>query len=203
MSVLSLDPVISLRPLPSEVTIRQALPEDASSIVEMHMQAWRDTFKGIVPDALLDSLNSVEWCHNRCQQLESHFNGVNPQDTTWIATAHGRVVGLIDVGPVRSNFSDFAVDPKNTGEVKVFYISKDYHGTGVAQSLWCTAVKRMFELMDSKKFCVWTISQNLRAQHFYGKKLTGVEAGRVKKPFASDIYLQVCFFWEDGSMFVL
>ncbi|KAK9762809.1 hypothetical protein K7432_011103 [Basidiobolus ranarum] len=115
MSVQSLKPIIVLRPLPAEVTIRQALPEDAEIIVEMHIQAWRDTFKGIVPDTVLESLDISEWSSKRLEQLESHYNGINPQDSTWIATAHNKVVGVIDVGPVRPTFSDFVADPSNTG----------------------------------------------------------------------------------------
>ncbi len=37
--------------------IRKATQQDASGIAKVHVDSWRTTYKNIVPDAFLDSLN--------------------------------------------------------------------------------------------------------------------------------------------------
>jgi hypothetical protein len=38
-------------------TIRIAAPEDAPGIANMHVASWRETYAGMVPDAMLSSLS--------------------------------------------------------------------------------------------------------------------------------------------------
>jgi hypothetical protein len=39
------------------MSIRAAMLSDARSIAEVHVDAWKSTYRGLVPDAYLDPLN--------------------------------------------------------------------------------------------------------------------------------------------------
>jgi hypothetical protein len=40
--------------------IRRASQSDARAIAEVHVASWRETYRGIVPDAFLDALSVAE-----------------------------------------------------------------------------------------------------------------------------------------------
>jgi ribosomal protein S18 acetylase RimI-like enzyme len=57
-----------------EFTIRPAKPEDAASIAHVSVESWRTTYKGIVPDLFLASLNEEARTESWQQQLANNAN---------------------------------------------------------------------------------------------------------------------------------
>src|SRR5512142_1389502 len=41
----------------SMATIRPATPEDAEGIARVHIETWRTTYRGLMPDSVLDNLS--------------------------------------------------------------------------------------------------------------------------------------------------
>ncbi len=76
------------------LTIRLATPEDAAKIAHVHIESWRTTYAGIVPDACLAALNETE----RELQWQEWLTRDIP---VYIAELDGQVVGFISGGPIR------------------------------------------------------------------------------------------------------
>src|SRR5262249_59084004 len=45
------------KPRLNDFRIRAATPADACAIARVHVQAWQETYRGLVPDAMLDALS--------------------------------------------------------------------------------------------------------------------------------------------------
>ena len=54
----------------SEVTIRPAEISDALGIARVHVNAWRETYKGIIPDSVLDALSYEELTAQRLDNIQ-------------------------------------------------------------------------------------------------------------------------------------
>src|SRR5690606_1872462 len=80
-----------------EVIVRKALPADASGIARVHVDSWRTTYRGIIPDSVLDNL-SVE-------KRENHWKQDLRQGKNWTFVAEnteGEIVGFACSGPERT-----------------------------------------------------------------------------------------------------
>ena len=70
--------------------IRPALLADAAAIAEVHVQAWRETYRGLMPDAVLAGL-SVE----KRVRAWSEMLAAGPQAPTILVVEDaGRIVGF-------------------------------------------------------------------------------------------------------------
>jgi L-amino acid N-acyltransferase YncA len=77
--------------------IRAAHLEDAPGIAHVHVDSWRTTYKGIMPDKTLANLSYEQ----RTQQWVTRLS--KPHRETFIPVAEdGQIVGFVSGGPVRS-----------------------------------------------------------------------------------------------------
>ena len=81
------------------VVIRRAKPEDAAAIARVHVESWRSTYAGLLPERLLLKLSNAQhesrwWRHVLGRFRRSHFVYVaeDPRDG---------VVGFISGGAAR------------------------------------------------------------------------------------------------------
>ncbi|QAY65670.1 GNAT family N-acetyltransferase [Paenibacillus protaetiae] len=78
--------------------IRAATANDIISISEVHVDSWRTTYKGIVPDPFLANLNIEQ----RKRYWDYFFEQKQPEDPVWVAeTDDGQIVGFANGGKSR------------------------------------------------------------------------------------------------------
>ncbi len=109
--------------------IRDAKQEDISSIARVHVQAWRETYTGLIPQEVLDNL-SVE-------ARAATWRGALRERSAaslLVYEHEGEVVGFADAGPERETH------PLYTGELYAIYLLKDFHGRGYGKALFQGAV---------------------------------------------------------------
>ncbi len=137
--------------------IREAAIDDARSIAEIHVRAWRAAYRGQVPDSHLDSL-SVD---DRLAQHEWTIR--NPRETwrLWVAEDAGAVVGFAVTGP-----SEDADADERTGEIYAIYLEPDRVGTGVGRALFHHAVSDL-RARGFRGGTLWVLETNDRARRFY------------------------------------
>jgi len=84
-----------------DFTIRQATLEDVASIAHVQVESWKTTYKGIVPDAFLDEMNTEEQTRN----WQTWFAG----DTVLIFVAEDEtgIFGFASGGRIRETFGDY------------------------------------------------------------------------------------------------
>lgn len=104
--------------------IRKAVQEDAEQIAKIHVDSWRETYKGILKDAYLEDLSY--------EDRESLWKKAIPQTTVYVAENDKKaLVGFASCGKERSgDYADF------TGELYTIYLLKKEHGKGIGKKLF-------------------------------------------------------------------
>lgn len=148
--------------------MRAATVDDAPVIADIHVRGWQTTYRGLVPDAVLDRLSierrRVGWhdiIERQAQALDAGDDAVT--DRTWVVEADGLVVGFAATGPGRS---ESAPPPDGAGEIHSIYIARSLSGRGFGRALFAHAVEdlraRAFE-----PIVVWVFEANAVARRFY------------------------------------
>ena len=152
--------------------IRTARKEDATAIINININSWRETYKGIFPDIFLNSLSeNIEESINKCKNNISEYI---------VATIDDRVVGFCRVGKNKKGY------PSNYAEMHALYINKDYKGQKIRTSL----VKYSFSILSDKyDFCLISTLKENPANDFY-KKIIGIFIGTCKFIVMDNSYIE-------------
>ena len=127
---------------------RVAQPEDASSIAKVHVDAWRTTYRGIVADEFLATLNyedrTVRWA-----EIVARSDG----DTFVVEAADAGIIGFSNCGPERSGDFDY------TGELYSIYLLDSFRGRGIGSVLFRAAAAALLE-SGHTDLMVWVLQDN-------------------------------------------
>jgi len=133
--------------------IRQAKPTDLDAIVQVHVGSWRETYRGIMPNEILDNLNA----EGRRRYWEGRLQ--NQKATNFVAEVDGQVVGFACCGPNRETLKDY------DAEVYAIYLMAAHHSKGLGKGLWqsCTDVLKS---QSFQKVVVWVLKDNPSKQFY-------------------------------------
>ena len=136
--------------------IRQAAIDDAAAIARVHVDAWRTTYVGIVPDEYLAGLSYDEreekWRAGLANPTFGEFTLVAENDSQTI-------VGFATGGPEREG------DTVYRGELHAIYLLTDARRQGVGRRLVSEVARRLLEAgFDS--MLVWVLADN-PSRRFY------------------------------------
>jgi RimJ/RimL family protein N-acetyltransferase len=143
-------------------TIRLAVPDDAPGIGRVHVESWRATYPGIVPQPILDRM-SVErraafWREAITRSLDASTDG---GERVWVAVgARGEVAGFASIGSARDD--DL---PPGAGELFAIYLAPERWSTGLGRRLHDAAVDDLAVRHDL--LVLWVLTANARARRFY------------------------------------
>src|SRR2546430_17657910 len=102
------------------MTVRAATPDDADAIERIRTDTWRHTYRGLMPDAVLDRLG-YDGTRRRERMMQM------PADQFMLVAEHdGEVVGFVNGGRPRS------ADPAYPGENYPLYVLPAHHRQGPA-----------------------------------------------------------------------
>lgn len=145
---------------------REATPQDNLSIAKISVESWKFAYKGIMPDATLDTLDYKARATYRSKFLEGTLL------STYMCIEDGRPVGFVDFELCRDNDCDDQV-----GEIWAIYVLPEVIGTFIGKELYRLAADNL-----AKKGCieiiVWVLSENKLARAFYERQgflIDGVE----------------------------
>ena len=111
-------------------TFREATVADALAVAKVHVQSWRESFAGIVPQTFLDKM-SIE---NRARAFETGF--ASDFYKMFVAeTQENGIVGFADFGKARDNQSKFEA------ELYAIYLLRDFQRKGIGGKLFNLGVK--------------------------------------------------------------
>jgi GntR family transcriptional regulator len=136
-----------------ELTLREAKEADARALASVFIEAWRDGYRGVVDDDIIDALDHTE--------VASWLAGVvrDASATTLVAErADGEVVGF-------ARFGDDAEDPA-TGHLFALYVAPHAAGRGVGRLL----LERVISDLDpesKRAVTLWVFEANERARRLY------------------------------------
>ncbi|MEL6892401.1 MAG: GNAT family N-acetyltransferase [Actinomycetota bacterium] len=151
------------------ITTRHAGPDDAATIADLHTDAWRVAYRGVIDDEVLDDPALRQARHDGWNRRLR--DGPPPDGDTenelFAGLIDGRVVGFGHAGreadPVTG--ADGAPRFPAGGEIYGFYLHPDAWGSGVADALMdacMTHLRRRFV-----HGVLWVLRDNPRARGFY------------------------------------
>jgi ribosomal protein S18 acetylase RimI-like enzyme len=140
------------------ITIRRATIDDATALARVHVDTWRTTYRGMVPDDYLASL-SYEKRTARCtEQIQATLAG--NFEIIVAENEDGQIVGFVDGGPNRED------DPIYKGELYAIYILQAYQGRGIGKRLVPPLAKSLMA-MGLDTMLLWVLTENTLARRFY------------------------------------
>lgn len=138
---------------PPPYVLRAPRPQDAPEIAATHVQAWRETYPGILSAGLLAALDVEE--HTRLWQ-RIVASDADPAQRATIVLDAGGVCGFGVAGPPRD------LDAPRSLELYSIYLLARAQGAGLGRRL-------IGELLGERPALVWVAELNTRATQFYAR----------------------------------
>lgn len=168
------------------MVIRKANPQDAVAIAKVHVDSWRTTYQGIVPDSYLERLS-----YERREAMWTHVITTQPENPVFVAEDddHG-IVGFANGGKERSG------NPTYQGELYALYIFKEFQGGAIGRALTSAVVSQLKE-NGYNNMMTWVLKDNPSLgfyEHVGGKRFD-------EKPDEIDgtQLIEYAMGWEDLS----
>lgn len=144
-------------------TVREASPDDAAALGKVEVETWRTAYRGIHPDAVLDSLSYEDAAARWTAILETQAG--RGQFTYVLEESAGRVVGYASGMPRLSSHAEPELDAF-AGELGRLYVLPAQQGNGLGRRLVRAVVSRL-EQAGMRSMLVTVLSANAPARGFY------------------------------------
>ncbi len=128
--------------------IREATIEDVPGIARVHVDSWRTTYKGFVPQRILDELKYEER-----EELWSRALSPGSRSFVYVAEKEREVVGFASGGPARPDA------PNHAGELYAIYLLQEHQGRGIGRRLF-EAVVRELARRGLYSMAIWVLTDN-------------------------------------------
>ncbi|MFO1396158.1 MAG: GNAT family N-acetyltransferase [Burkholderiales bacterium] len=155
-----------------DVLIRPAVPADAARIAQVRVDAWRTTYKGMIPEAYLAGMTVEDSTAHWDRILNAAPNTTN----VFVAVAGDEVVGF--AAGLMLEEPKFGIN----AELSAVYLVREAQRAGVGTRL-VAAVAAAQQAHGANGLIVWVIEGNKPARAFYEN--LGAEL-LVEQPFTWD-----------------
>ena len=174
----------------SAARLRPAVLADAAAIGAVHVASWRETYSGLVPDAMLAELSVERWAAMWEDLLGDP--AIREKMAILVAEDEGRIVGIGGCGPQR----DEALSKSGfTGEFGMIYVLRSHHGRGLGRSIM-TALARSLVDLGHEKAGLWVLRENEMARRFY-ERLGGTIVGERAGEHSGTPLVDLAYGWSD------
>jgi GNAT superfamily N-acetyltransferase len=171
------------------VTIREATPADAAGIARVHVESWRTTYPGIMPQEHLDALSIAE--HEQLWR-ERLWEDASSQTHTFVAADDdGAITGFVRGGRLHLDA------PEYTAEIYTLYLLQSQQGQGLGRRLLSAIAGRLRQDGHTNLF-LWTHVRN-PARAFY-EKLGGVAVRTTQRTLKGIVYDDVGYGWNEAAL---
>jgi ribosomal protein S18 acetylase RimI-like enzyme len=139
-----------------QVSVRAAVASDAEAIARVHVDAWRETYSGI----LAEHRFSQEALSKR-RRFWTAYLAVAPQPgRTVVAGRDGSVVGFANSGVAQGPDAEHGFAPVRALHLFSIYLLADAHGSGLGQAM-------LDAVLSHDPAQLWVLRGNHRAVAFY------------------------------------
>jgi len=172
-------------------TIRRARRSDAAAIGRVHVETWRSSYAGLLPDAMLvrmsDARQSAWWSRALSDPRESR--GIFVADDEEMG-----VVGFGSCGPVREHPEGLDGTERRIGEVYTLYVEPDFQNQGLGRRL-LDAMFRQLHADGHDTAVLWMLAEN--PTRFFYEGLGGAVVGHRVDRMAGIEVEEVAYAWRD------
>ena len=163
------------------IGIRKAEPRDAEAIADVHQQAWRGAYSGIIPHRALNGMinrRGPQWWANAIRRAA----------TVLVVEVGGKLAGYATIGRNRAR------ELAQQGEIYELYLRPEYQGIGLGSRLFAAARERLAE-SGLIGMVVWALEENAGALSFY-EGAGGRDIAEGVEIFDHKAVKKVAFIWD-------
>ena len=168
------------------ITIRQATPKDTPGIARVHVDSWRTTYSGVLPEEFFSGLS---YANRENLWRDSLSTAIYGKSHCVAESSDGDIVGFSVSGPESEGNSEHA------GEIYAIYLLAGYQRLGVGRRLFLASCS---SLQDAGigSMLLWVLEENHRARRFY-ESLGGKLVARKDVTIGGAEVVEVAYGWND------
>jgi len=170
---------------------RRAVVADAAEIAAVHVDSWRKTYAGMLPEGYLASMEVGDYEDRWLRTLQDPYH----RSLVYVAEEDGRVVGFASCGRERDG------DVRYDGELYAIYLRVAAQHRGHGRALVAVAADAL-ALQGMTSMVVWVLRENVPARGFY-ERLGGVYLRERRLDLGLGMVLdvpEVSYVWTDTAV---
>jgi ribosomal protein S18 acetylase RimI-like enzyme len=158
-------------------------PSDAEELARVHVTSWRETYRGLLPDAFLARMSEAGFTRRFARDLK-RADGV-----TLAAASRQGLVGYAQGGASRRTTPGEA-------EVATLYVLRQAQGNGLGARLMAD-MARALAAQGATSLMISVLRDNIRARGFYEHLGGQPEAARREPGPGGALLYEVAYRWRD------
>lgn len=166
------------------ISIRLATPNDAVAIAHVHVESWRTTYAGIVPEEYLAGLDESL----RVKLWQEWLGG---GAVILVAERKAAIVGFVHAGKIRESIETA------DAEIYSLYLLREAQGRGIGRCL-LHEVALVLEEQGFKSLGLWVLERN-RSRGFYENCGGRLAASKVIEIGGARL-MEVAYWWPDLAL---
>lgn len=167
----------------SRFAIREATERDAAGIARAHTASWQASYRGILPDRLLDRIDVGQRVETRRRILRDR----SVYQLVAYDLTHGDIVGFCDAGPSRRHVP-------YAGELYAIYLVQHAKRHGLGQEM-IERVQAHLAASEMRSMIVWVLENNHHARRFY-EAMGGVAHVRLDSRVGGFAVVEQSYVWD-------
>ncbi len=169
----------------TQFVVFPAGPADAEALACVHVTAWRETYRGLLPDAYLARMSEP----GHARRFGRLLLTPGPDDVTLAAADRMGLVGYAQGGPSRR---------KRAGEAEVatLYLLKMAQGRGLGARL-LVETARSLAARGAQSLMISVLRDNVAARGFYEHLGGQAEPARLEPGPGGAMLHEVAYLWPD------
>ena len=174
------------------IALREATPADAPAIGALHVASWRETYAGLLPDAMLAGLSAearaAMWTHVLGDPAAFGDAAVI------VAEADGAIIGF---GSCARQRDEALAASGYGGEIGALYVLRAHQGRGTGRALIAALAQALLDRGHTGA-SLWVLRENAPARTFY-EALGGELVGEQSEDQAGATLVELAYGWRDLS----
>ena len=170
-------------------TVRKAKRGDESEIAKVHVDSWRSTYTGLIPDSFLTSLTVENKTFLWTEAIQQMDKTVGQKIIFVCEDSLGKIIGFIAGGAEREANCGF------DAELYALYLYKDQQKKGLGRLLTIELIRWLIKF-GYKKMRVWVLENN-PSSIFYQKMGAKILPHTKNIEFDGRVQNEIAYGWDN------
>ena len=172
-------------PQEQRIILRRATVSDSPAVARVHVQSWRESFTGIVPQSFLEKMSFED----RAQAFRTRF-AVDSYRMFMAETPADGVIGFADFGKARET------DRPYQAELYAIYLLRDFQRQGVGRKLFTLGVE---SLVTDGMNSMYVLTLEASPYRSFYEKMGGRMVDRGAIEIGGVKYTELIYGWDSLS----
>ncbi|WP_431799766.1 N-acetyltransferase family protein [Halobacillus andaensis] len=175
----------------SKFKIRIAVVNDAEGIAKVSTSSWKTTYKEILPQSFLDSLNS----ETKIEKWRSILEEDNEVSFIYVAVNKAEeIVGFCHFGKERTGNYPYE------GELYALYLYKEVQGQGIGKGLVEFSVDKLNK-SGIRNLMVWVLKDNPSSKFYQHLGARLIDKKQIT--VAGESFIEAAYAWESTESLLI